>query len=638
MRARSRRSTLAIFGAVCAVTLGTGCPRGSGQQDLASLPSLTTDDPAAEADLRAARAAADAGRAAEAERLYRRFLEEHPDDALVPVAQLGLGRVLLANGDVDGALERFSLVASASDERVAEAGRFYRGVALHLGGRSEEAIELLAPLVGRTADPEETALLLRTLAAAAERTGRVTVALGALDRLARHADLPEAERERARADARELVAHADADAVWRAFDELPRDGAAWPEVAQRAIRLAFDAGDMARVSAIVSELRERHIPMTDELAELAVRAERTERADPRVIGAILPMTGRGREVGQRAVRGLLLAAGVPSEGPPSPDAPQLVLRDDGGDPQRAAAAVEELVSEHRAIAIIGPLEGAAARAAARRAQQLGVPLVTLVPDPQVVEAGPMVFRLLAGPRDEARALVAAARARGVQRFAVLAPSSPYGDRMHDAFAEAVREAGGELVASERYETDATSFGTVVRRLESQRFEALFVPDSARQLSLIAPALAAAGLWSTPAGATPPRGGRAIVLLAPTVALDLRALRASSRYLQGALFSAPFTAALATGDARAFVDAFTQRFGEAPDTFSAYAYDAFRLVRGAVQAGAGTRAELAAALRERGRGATVGASGGLAPSRGPAAGTRVVELRGDALVAATVPSS
>src|SRR5690606_28695714 len=104
-------------------------------------------------------------------------------------------------------------------------------------------------------------------------------------------------------------------------------------------------------------------------------------------------------------------------------------------------------------------------------------------------------------------------------------------------------------------------------------------------------------------------------------------------------SAPFTASLASGEARAFVDAFTQRFGEAPDTFSAYAYDAFRLVRAAVQGGASTRADLAAALRDRGRRATVGASGGLAPSRGPAAGgTRVVELRGDALVAASTPSS
>src|SRR5690606_5060117 len=245
--------------------------------------------------------------------------------------------------------------------------------------------------------------------------------------------------------------------------------------------------------------------------------------DPRAIGAILPLTGPGREVGQRAMRGLAVASGAPSVGPAAPDAPQLVVRDDGGDPERAARAVEDLVSVHRVIAIVGPLEGDTAEAAARRAQELGVPLLTLVPDPRVVEAGEMVFRLFASPQDEATALVLAARARGARRFAVLRPSHRYGERMSAAFAEAVRAAGGELVHSATYDASATSFGDVVRRLSAARFDALFVPDSAAKLALIAPALAAGGLWSTPAGASPPRGGRAISLLAPSVAADPRAL-------------------------------------------------------------------------------------------------------------------
>src|SRR5690606_31935414 len=117
--------------------------------------------------------------------------------------------VLLANGAVEAALEQFATVAASSDERVAEAGRFYRGIALHLAGRHAESLELLMPLVGRTADPEETALLLRTLAAAAEREGRVEIALGALDRLARNSDVSAEERERARAEIRALVATAE---------------------------------------------------------------------------------------------------------------------------------------------------------------------------------------------------------------------------------------------------------------------------------------------------------------------------------------------------------------------------------------------------------------------------------------------
>ena len=623
-----RRARIGIFLAAWAGTLLTGCPRGSGQQDLASLPSLTTADVAAEAELRAARTAAEAGDARDAEARYRRFLDEHPSDPLVPLAQLGLGRVLLANGAIEPALERFAIVASSDDERVAEAGRFYRGVALHLAGRHAESLELLTPLVGRTVDPEETSLLLRTLAASAEREGQVVVALGALDRLAGNADVSAEEREQARVDLRALVTEAAPEQVTRAYDELPREGVAWPEVAQRAIRLAFDAGDMTRVAAIVRELRERQIPMSDELAELALRAERTERADPRAIGAILPLSGRGREVGQRAMRGLVIASGAPAAGPAAPNASQLVLRDDGGDPERAARAVEDLVSVHRVIAIVGPLEGEAARAAARRAQELGVPIITLVPDPQVVGAGDMVFRLFASPREEASALVLAARARGASRFAVLRPSHGYGARMSAAFAEAVTAAGGELVHSETYDAGATSFGEPVRRLSAARFDALFIPDAAGKLALIAPALAAGGLWSAPAGGSAPRGARPITLLAPSVAADLSALQRSQRYLQGALFAAPFHAG--TGASQAFTTAFRARFDEAPDVYAAHAYDAFRLAERAVGAGQTTRAGVAGWLRTQGRQETATATSGLGPDRGPARPSGVLELRGETL--------
>lgn len=637
MNAR-RRERAGIFVAVCIGALLSGCPRSSGQQDLASLPSLTTADVEAEADLRAAREAADAGDAPDAEARYRRFLEEHPGDPLVPLAQLGLGRVLLANGAIDAALERFAIVAASPDERVAEAGRFYRGVALHLAGRHAEALALLTPLVGRTVDPAETALLLRTLAAAAEREGQLVVALGALDRLASDADVSPDERDRARADLEAIVAAAGPEQVARAYDELPREGAAWPEVAQRAIRLAFDAGDMPRVAAIVGELRERQVPMSDELAELALRAERTERADPRAIGAILPLTGRGREVGQRALRGLVIASGAPNAGPAAPDAPQLVMRDDGGDPERAARAVEDLVSVHRVIAIVGPLEGEAARAAAQRAQELGVPIITLVPDAQIVEAGEMVFRLFASPREEASALVVAARARGAQRFAILRPSHGYGERMSAAFDEAVRAAGGEVVHRETYEASATSFGEAVRRLAGARFDALFVPDAGAKLALIAPALAAAGLWSAPPGASPPRGGRAITVLAPSVAADPSALARSARYLQGALFAAPFDPASATGSGQALVSAYRQRFGEPPDVFAAHAYDAFRLARAAVEAGRTTRAGVAEWLRTQGRRETATATEGLGTDRGPARSSGLLELRGEALAAPSAAPS
>jgi hypothetical protein len=177
-------------------------------------------------------------------------------------------------------------------------------------------------------------------------------------------------------------------------------------------------------------------------------------------------------------------------------------------------------------------------------------------------------------------------------------------------------------------------------LNAQAFDALFIPDSGRKLALIAPALATGGLFCVLPGTSMPRGGRAITVIAPTVATDVLATRGSSHYLQGALFSVPFHAPSAQGAGQLFVDAYTQRFGEAPDPYAAYAYDAFRLARRAVESGQTTRAGVAGWLGGAGRQETAGASGGIGRARGPAIGSRILELRGDAFVdaAGTRPAS
>lgn len=619
LHATRRVSRAAGLAALAALTV-TGCAgRGA---DADTLPVVTTDDPEAEAELRLARAADEAGDAEDAAARYERFLQEHADDPLAPLAQLGLGRIRLAEGRLPEAKQLFDAVEAHADESVAERGRFYNGVVLHLDGHHRESIEVLGGFVGRTIEPGETALLLRTIAAAYDRLGDSLGTLEALDRLVREA-VPDEDRDEARVRIREVTAgEATADEVRTWYDRLPRAGEAWPLVARRALREAFERGEMSRVIAIVGAIRERGGSLDDDLTAMAVRAERTGRADPRVIGAILPLSGRAREVGQLALRGLVLGAGTPPVGPFDEQAPQLVFRDDGGDPERAARAVDDLVSLHRVIAIIGPVDGATAAAAARRAQSLGVPIVTLTPAGDVTDAGPMVFRLFGTPDGEAQALLRAAQATGATRFAVLHPQSGYGTAMRDAFARQADAAGATVVATVEYDAGATAFGPQIAELERHAFDALFVPDAARTLSLVAPALAAAGVT----GADGRAGAR---VLAPSVGWDDGLPRRAGRYLQGAMFSRPFHPD-PTADREDFVRRFRDRYTAEPDLYAAYAYDAFRLVRQAVLGGAQTRPDLAERLVGfRGEG-TVGASSGFGPRREAAVATRVLALRDDRL--------
>lgn len=614
-----------VMGAVC-LLIATGCPHAP--LPPGNLPLVTTTDRQAEADLRHARELQQAGELDEAIQAYQTFLRDHPTDPLTAVARIALAQIHLA--DDDGASAKLVLepVVDHPDAAVRERARFYRGLAVGKLGDHSGAIASLSPLVGHTIDPEETGLLLQALMEAYFASGALLEGLRIVDRMAVDA-VPEGVRSRAMEQLRTTVAAADSAHIASAFAELDRSGAAWPLVAERALLQADASQDATRAREILAAMSASDVELSDEAKEIAIRATRPAEADHQVVGAVLTLSGRTRALGEVALRGLMLAAGLPATGPRPADAPQLVFRDDGGDPARAVQAVDELVTVHRAIAIIGPMDGQAARAAAARAQELGVPMISLTPQPDINATGSLIFRLLATPEEEASALVGYAIEQGKRRFAILRPDNSYGSLMTTAYEAAITKHGGELLATASYAAAATSFGHEVSALAAHAFDVLLVADVARRLELIAPALAAGGLWSRPPQAAAPKSGRAILVMSPSVGFGPELARSVGRYLQGATFSVPFNAAVPSLD-NGFVERFRRQFNSAPDSYAAFAHDAYRLVRNAVDHGARTRAEVAASLSRGSASETAGPSHGFNSERAPRTATRLVQLNGDTM--------
>ncbi len=634
MKNRTSAWARACVSAALVACLSSGCPAAARGPDIGRLPELTSDDPRAEAELRDAAEHEAQGDHVAATSGYRAFLRQRPTDRLVPVAQLALGRILMDQGKLDEAAALFQAVSSHRDPSVAEHGRFYAGVANERLGQHAAAAAALAPMVGRTIEPAQTGLLLSTLASAYVNSGRVADAILTLQTLSED-NAPEADRQAARAQIIELAAKKATPAdIRKLYDELDRDGYAFRYVALRAVRDADAAHDAEHTRELLTAIKDQGVAFDDELAAIAMRAEHPSDANPAVVGAILSLSGRARKVGELSLRGLMLAAGLPPQGPPTPTTPQVVFRDDAGDPDQAVEAVNELVSAHRVIAIIGPMDAQVALAAGKRAQELGVPLIALTPGGVLSDLGPMVFRYFVTPQAEAAALVARARERGAKRFAVLHPRNTYGESMLAAFQSAVQSAGGSMAAVASYAPGSTSFGNEVGTLGKSSFDALFVPDSANTLVLVAPALAAGGLWSVGSGQSAPHNARGITLLAPSVGFDPNLPHLAGRYLQGALFSVPFDAQEATGPSHDFTESFKQHYGSAPDAFAAFAHDAYVLVRAAVDAGAATRAQLAQRLLTVRSSAPAGPSAGFTPQREPLDATRIRELAGEQFVPPT----
>jgi ABC-type branched-subunit amino acid transport system substrate-binding protein len=479
---------------------------------------------------------------------------------------------------------------------------------------------MLRPLVGRTVDPEETALVLGTLAAAEQAIGDRLSALTTRDReLA--GELPQERRKQVEIIVRDLVAALDpALELPRAYETLPRSGFAWPEVARRLLRVSHERGERDKVTEIADDLRDGEHELDEELAALVLKAERPSDANPGLIGAILPLSGRGREVGEAALQGLLLASDLEAG-----SHPRLVYRDDAGDAERAVEALEDLVSVHRVIAVIGPLSAGPAQAVADRAEDLEVPIIALSPDPSLTQRAETVFRMLPEPREEASVLVRRAARAGAKSFALLRPEGAFGQIMLQAFQQAVRAENGSLT-DVAYPTSTTNFVREAEQVARLGPHAVILADAPARVTLIAPALAAAGVWSVAAGERPPEG-RAAQYLVPSAGFDPTLARTSRRYLQGALFAVSFDAQSSID----FADAYRARYRSEPNLFSAAAYDAYRLVEAALQTGAQTRDQLTRSLSQSHAEGNVTAVGGFSPARGPHPPVRLHTLLGDAFV-------
>jgi len=236
---------------------------------------------------------------------------------------------------------------------------------------------------------------------------------------------------------------------------------------------------------------------------------------------------------------------------------------------------------------------------------------------------------------QAKALVELAMGRrGMKRFAMMYPSISYGAELANAFWDEVESRGGEIRGAETYANDRTTFTPLVKDLvgklyldervdylevardigakekdpfrrrklmEKARdklapvtdFDALFIPDFAKNLKLIAPALAVEDIVTQTC--LPDEVKR---IAKSTGRPDLRPVQlygangwggdpslfdtspgAPGRYVRCAIFVDGFFAGSARPATKAFVDAFGKKYaGATPTILEASAYDAARMIR------------------------------------------------------------
>ena len=270
------------------------------------------------------------------------------------------------------------------------------------------------------------------------------------------------------------------------------------------------------------------------------------------VGLILPLSASGNAgVAAQSMKNAAEMALAEFQNPNI----QLLIKDDGGNPQGAAQGAQQALEEGAEI-ILGPLFALSVPSTAQVARTRSVSVIAFSTDSSI--AGRGVFLLSFLPESDINRIVEYSAGIGKKSFAALLPENAYGNVVEVAFKQSVGRRGGRIVAFEKYGADRTTPARNVAQALGQA-DALLIADDGDSVVATAEALTGAGA-----------NLRNIQLLGTGLWDNPRVFASAS--LQGGLYAAPDPAGF-----RAFAGRYRTRFGGEPVRTATLAYDAVALV-------------------------------------------------------------
>ena len=354
----------------------------------------------------------------------------------------------------------------------------------------------------------------------------------------------------------------------------------------------------------------RESPLEEKALKYIKAIDSRKKVNRKHIGAILPLSGPSSAIGKKSLKGLKMGLGLHQESDF-----RLVVLDSGGQRDKARKAVQQLVTKHHVIALTGGVSSKTASALAEESQNFGLPVLLMSQKSDLTTKRPYVFQnglsssLIADQLTEY--LI---RKKNFKRFAILYPNDPYGLDYTNAFWSAVENKGGTITGAQFYKPGQTDFNGPIRRLAglyylkdrikeyktklksryasqiySKRkapknilapivdFEVLFIPDSLKALSLIAPHIAYNDI-------------KGLTLTGPSLWNQEKVLKKQAKYIDNIIFASP---GLSRPEFQKtdFYKNFLRLFGYKPGLFEVLAYESALALRQAVAEGADSRHKL-----------------------------------------------
>jgi ABC-type branched-subunit amino acid transport system substrate-binding protein len=369
-----------------------------------------------------------------------------------------------------------------------------------------------------------------------------------------------------------------------------------------------ETGALEILSELLNDFPKHELAGT--ATEITVSLKKSLDIDKWAIGCILPLTGPYEQLGNRVLAGIELALAECNSSLGTTPV-RIVIKDSQGDPEVAARALEYLVQNEKVVGIIGPM--ITAEYVAESAHNLGLPIITLTQKEDITKTGDFVFRNFLTPLQQIKMIVPyVVNTLGYKKLAIIYPGDTYGIRFMNLFWDELIEQGGEVVGVESYNAEQTDFASPIKKLiglyyervepievteeettgaveepeedfadeevkteESEEpepiidFDAIFIPDTSKSVSLIAPQL----LYNDVTD---------VLLIGTNIWYSTWLLTQSAGYVQGAIFPTGFFVEDSRPVVQKFVVNFQDTFGRKPTFLDAQGYDIAKLLFHVVQ--------------------------------------------------------
>ena len=290
------------------------------------------------------------------------------------------------------------------------------------------------------------------------------------------------------------------------------------------------------------------------------------------IGALLPTTGEAEGYGQQVKHGLTLAMDeINSSGGITGKKIDIFFDDDESNEQKAVQKITTMINTSHVPLVIGGVISNTALAIIPICQQKQVVLLSpSASSPKLSGIGKYFFRNYPSDTLEGHVMAEYAVTKmKIKKVAVLYLDKEYGQGLRDVFKERFSAQGGAVVYEQGYSEGATDFSAYVKEIKTAAPDAVYLPGYYTEIAEIlrelkkqevsAPVISSGGMASP------------------------RILEMAAEEAEGVIFpQAPYDTNSTNPVVVKFVSNYKAKFYTEPDVYAAYAYDALKIVAGAIE--------------------------------------------------------